>query len=128
MSIKESPPAVDAFSRTMANRRNRRIQVHDMMAHVYASKPTLSQKKHHKTQSASDRRANPKFHFADFYDYGTYPSFGEAIAEAEAIAKADAEEDAAVVKPKPNPKPKTKKCSMMGGRRINRKSKKRNGR
>jgi hypothetical protein len=78
LHMKEHP---DAFSRTTAikmmresDRAKRRSEVHKMMATVYASKPTLSQ--------------NP-------YDYGTDPSFGEAMAEAEARAQSRAKAVAA---------------------------------
>jgi hypothetical protein len=75
--MKKHPPA---FSRTTAidemirdsERAKRRSNVHEMMATVYASKPTLSQKQ--------------------FYDYGMHPTFGEAAADAEA----DAAEEAAI--------------------------------
>jgi hypothetical protein len=106
---------------------NRRSDVHERMADVYASKPTLSQKKQYKMQSASEMLPDfhPKFrsfaawNVANPYDYGTYTPFGEALEEAE--------EAAAVRLAFVKPKPKTKRCSMMGGR-IKRKSKKRNSR
>ena len=78
LHMKEHP---DAFSRTTviemmreSERANRRSDVREMMAAVYASKPTLSQ--------------NP-------YDYGTQPTFGEAMAEAEARAQSRAKAVAA---------------------------------
>jgi hypothetical protein len=99
----EAEAAAEAAKKVAAAERRR--NVHEMMATAYASKA-----------------ASPHC-----YDYGMYPTFGEAVAEAAEAAEADAEEAAAVRLAFVKPKPKTKKCSLMGGR-IKRKSKKRNSR
>jgi hypothetical protein len=127
----EAEAAAEAAKRVAAAERRR--NVHEMMATAYASKPTRSQKTQCKMQSESDMRPDfhPKFHSCaaspHCYDYGMYPTFGEAVAEAAEAAEAAAEEAAAVRLAFVKPKPKTKKCSLMGGR-IKRKSKKRNSR